>query len=170
MNETLRIAKNVAQKRATRCRHFNGVQHDKCEAGVCYKTLQEGEKLLPCLPWHCDTNKPIASCDKYGVYTAQEIAAQEREIEHSINGTMIARMAIVSELDRRHAIGDKSVVSKRSADRDFSETGCMSAYVAGAGKIPCPVCKTGTLGYSRAECNGHIHAACSTKNCVRWVE
>ncbi len=169
MNETTRIAKSVAEKRATRCRHFNGLQHDKCEAGVCYKALQETGQL-PCLPWHCDTGKPAAKCDKYGTYTAEETAEQERQIERSINGTITARKAIVAELARRHAAGDKAAVSKPHHDPDFSGTGCQSAYVAGSGTIPCPVCKTGTLRYSRAACNGHVHAACSTTGCVRWME
>lgn len=169
MNESSRIAKSVAQKRATRCRHFNGVQHDNCEAGVCYKTL-ESSGLLPCLPWHCDTGKPVASCNKYATYNAEEIAEQEREIERSLADTIAARKAIVAELARRHATGDKTVVAKPHHDSDFSETGCQSAYVAGAGTIPCPVCKTGTLRYSRATCNGHIHAGCSTDGCVRWME
>lgn len=170
MSETTRIAKSVAQKRATRCRHFNGVQHDKCEAGVCYKTLQDGGAVLPCLPWLYDTGKPVAKCEKYGVYTAEEIAEQERQIGMSINGTITARKAIDAELNRRHAEGDKSVTAKPHHDSDFSETGCQSAYVAGSGTIPCPVCKTGTLRYSRAACNGHIHAACSTTGCVQWME
>jgi len=168
MNETKRIAKSVAQKRAERCRHFNGVQHDKCEAGICYKSLQAGGLMLPCLPWHND--KPAADCDKYATYTSEEVAEQEREIERSISGTITARKAIVAELERRHAAGDKTVVSKPHHDDDFGETGCRSAYVAGVGAIPCPVCKTGTLKYSRAACNGHVHAACSTDGCVRWME
>ena len=39
-----------------------------------------------------------------------------------------------------------------------------------AGKIICPVCGTGELRYSIAKCNGHIHAACTTEDCVRWME
>lgn len=169
MNEASRIAKSVAEKRATRCRHFNGLQHDKCEAGVCYKTLQ-ADGLLPCLPWHCDTGKPVATCGNYGTYTAEEVAEQEREIGRALNGTITARHTIVAELQRRHAAGDKTVSAKPHHDPEFAETGCQSAYVAGAGVLPCPACKTGTLKYSRAACNGHIHAACSTAGCVRWME
>lgn len=169
MNETSRIAKSVASKRATRCRHFNGVQHDKCEAGVCYETL-EASGLLPCLPWHCDSGKPVAKCDKYATYTAEEIAQQERELERSLNGTIVARKAIVDELNRRNVAADKTVVAKPHHDPEFSETGCQSPYVAGACAMPCPVCKSGTLRYSRAACNGHIHARCSTEGCVSWME
>jgi len=39
-----------------------------------------------------------------------------------------------------------------------------------SGEMPCPVCSSGTLHYSIAQANGHIHAACSTATCVRWME
>jgi len=38
------------------------------------------------------------------------------------------------------------------------------------GVIECPVCKTGKLRFSVARCNGHVHAACTTDKCVRWME
>lgn len=43
--------------------------------------------------------------------------------------------------------------------------------VGKAGKTDCPICKgKETLQYSRAGYNGHIHAHCSTKDCVSWME
>lgn len=36
--------------------------------------------------------------------------------------------------------------------------------------MPCPVCKTGTLRYSIAGINGHVHGHCSTENCVSWMQ
>ena len=43
-----------------------------------------------------------------------------------------------------------------------------------SGELPCPVCsergEKGKLGYVRASTNGHIHAKCSTFNCVGWME
>lgn len=38
------------------------------------------------------------------------------------------------------------------------------------GEIDCPVCKKGKLRYSIARYNGHIHAACTNQECVRWME
>lgn len=38
------------------------------------------------------------------------------------------------------------------------------------GQLPCPVCGSGSLRYSKARSNGHIHASCSTEGCVRWME
>lgn len=40
----------------------------------------------------------------------------------------------------------------------------------GQSSIPCPVCKTGTLAYSVANCNGHIHGRCNTEKCVWWMQ
>lgn len=39
------------------------------------------------------------------------------------------------------------------------------------GQIDCPVCgNKDCLRFSRAGVNGHIHAACLTKDCVSWME
>lgn len=40
----------------------------------------------------------------------------------------------------------------------------------GASEIPCPTKCGGVLRYSVAGVNGHLWAACTTKNCVRWME
>jgi hypothetical protein len=41
----------------------------------------------------------------------------------------------------------------------------------GSGVIDCPVCGgKETLKFSRASYNGHIHARCTTENCVAWME
>ena len=171
MNESTEIAKKVAQKRATKCRHFNGIQHDKCRAGISYDKAFPGFKLqLPCIPPLRGDGTPQAECAKRETYTAEELAEQEREIELAINGMSIARKAIVDDLARRHAKGDNTVTAKPHADSEFYETGSLVAYVAGQGEIQCPVCKKGVLRYSRAACNGHVHAACSTKGCVQWME
>ena len=38
------------------------------------------------------------------------------------------------------------------------------------GSFPCPACKTGTVRWSRASSNGHVHAACTTPNCFSVME
>jgi hypothetical protein len=52
----------------------------------------------------------------------------------------------------------KAIIDKHGTAKGYSD------------KMQCPICKTGTLLYSRAECNGHIHARCDTKDCVSWME
>ncbi len=44
-------------------------------------------------------------------------------------------------------------------------------YVGVAGKMDCPACKApDALHYSISSVNGHIHAACKTKDCVRFMQ
>jgi hypothetical protein len=40
----------------------------------------------------------------------------------------------------------------------------------GSGEFPCPACGTGTVHYSVASVNGHIHAGCTTEGCIRFME
>ena len=39
-----------------------------------------------------------------------------------------------------------------------------------SGVMDCPICKTGKLGFSVARSNGHVHAHCSTRLCMSWME
>lgn len=38
------------------------------------------------------------------------------------------------------------------------------------GVIKCPLCEHGDIDYSISSYNGHIHAHCTTVNCVSWME
>lgn len=38
------------------------------------------------------------------------------------------------------------------------------------GAIDCPVCGEGKLYFSVARSNGHVHAHCTTRLCVSWME
>lgn len=63
----------------------------------------------------------------------------------------------------RARIGDrvKNILITR---KDVIATG--KAY----GVIDCPVCKTGKVSFTVAEYNGHVHAQCSTRLCMSWIE
>lgn len=83
----------------------------------------------------------------------------------------IARDAILDELRRRFHANDKAVkaLDPKNAHRwcrPLEQKNCFT----GGGELPCPVCNAGTLRYSRASYNGHVHASCSTTDCVRWME
>jgi hypothetical protein len=63
--ETLRD--KLIRKAMKDCRHFNGIQHATCEAGVNYDALLEQEKyVLPCLSnfVHLGKRDP-ARCEKF---------------------------------------------------------------------------------------------------------
>lgn len=70
-----------------------------------------------------------------------DLHAQEAEFNASLARINTARAAIVAKEGKRRSI---------------------------TGEIPCPV-DGGVLRYSLAF-NGHIRAACSNKECVRWME
>lgn len=84
---------------------------------------------------------------------------------------MIARDAVLEDLKRRFFENDKMVkaIDPKSAHHWFEPMKQKNCF-SGAGEMQCPVCKAGKLRYSRAGYNGHVHAACSTETCVRWME
>lgn len=82
------------------------------------------------------------NCEKRESYTPEEIAARDREIKARLVAFGKARTAIIEHADGKHGV---------------------------SGEIPCPNCG-GSLRYSIARVNGHVHAACSTDDCVRWME
>lgn len=124
------------------CIHFNGTINDACEAGVNYKSQQAGDEyLFKSLP--CWKSNNCNTCDKAQFPTEQEVKEKEGQLLERIKNLGIARIAIIEHLgDRKH----------------------------GSGHLPCPVCSTGELHYSRAAYNGHIHASCTTTKCVSWME
>lgn len=83
---------------------------------------------------------------------------------------MIARQAILDDLKRRFQAGDKTVKGNERWGTPYGNEDRGTNYFSGAGAMPCPVCKTGTLRYSRASYNGHVHGACTSEKCVRWME
>lgn len=141
--------KSLSEQLANRCRHFNGITNDTCDAGVRYETVRvpraDGMGYgLPCLKDHSEG----CSCEKQSFPTAEEINAEITEFNQSRDRITTARKAIVDRLGGPWKKGMETV----------------------RGSMPCPVCKAGALFYSRAGINGHIHARCSTGECVAWME
>lgn len=148
--ESQRIAKSVAQKRSLKCRHFNGVQNDKCKAGICYKELsRDHEFQLPCLPNFVNVSKrSVAQCEKFATFTVAEIEEQEKELNDHL-GKMEKVMAAIAPIRKQVKAGGKSV-------------GML---------IDCPACGgTKTLGLSFSSYNWHCHGRCKTPGCVSWME
>ena len=80
----------------------------------------------------------------------------------------VVRAAILEELKRRRESGDKAVLPLGPED-ECHWYKPQANYFSGAGVMACPICKTGELRYSRASCNGHVHARCMA-GCVAWME
>lgn len=130
------------------CKHYRGVHERKeCEAGVRFDSLPlAGTKgfmeACPCFG-------PVGGCDKAEYPTADELEANSIELAKRFANIGKAREAIVAV-----------------------SGGVWKKGMAGSsGIIDCPACSgEKTLRFSRAGYNGHIHAACTTDGCVRWME
>jgi hypothetical protein len=126
-----------------------------CLAGVEYasvsvpdpdRTPQAFKKSFhPCFRYEAAKAKP---CDKCHFRTDGEQKTYDDEITAHINSIGVARKAIVDHLSGPWKKGMKGAF----------------------GTISCPVCKTGQLSFTRSAYNGHIHAKCTTDDCVSWME
>ena len=131
------------------CKHYRAMSaHDTCLAGVAYGDFKGVPfEKRPCF---CKPDQPPNDgCARREFPTAEELAAEEAEMEARFALTGKARRAIVAHLG-----------------------GPWKHGTAGAsGVIDCPACGARqSLQFSRAGYNGHIHAACETEDCVRWME
>ena len=137
--------KGLEVKRDTWCRHRTpfGSDYPVCKVGVDYhKWMGKGDGLhgIPCLG---ESKDAIAKCPQYSGYTDEELAERETMMEARYQRMGVIRKAIVESV---------------------KATGIRG------GEMPCPACQMGTVRYSQASYNGHVHARCSTPNCANWME
>lgn len=130
--------------RPFQCKHFRGIQHDTCLAGVDWREVTGGDPIgiatrMPCLV-HNDTT---ATCEKIEFPTKEEIEQEEREWNKVVDRMVIAS-PVITAWKRAHPNG-------------------------GTGTTECPICH-GTLHLSMAAYNGHTHGKCETKDCLNWME
>lgn len=134
------------------CKHFNGVQHDECRAGVNYRTLAGEPSLgcmtrIPCLFIKEPKNGPMAECCKRELPT-------------------------LDEAEKSVTAGDEAMARHMSAFRiahdDAKAKGLKKGH-GGSSDCECPVCHA-KLHYNVADYNGHMHAQCETNGCVSWME
>jgi hypothetical protein len=133
-----------------KCIHYNGSVNECCEAGVNYGELAGGKDpgwglKLPCIKKFAGPS-PV-TCDKRQEPTPEQLAEWKAEMNRSMERIGKARKAIVDHLGGPWKRG----------------------MTGSSGSIPCPNC-AGTLQFSRAGYNGHIHARCSSEDCVAWME
>ncbi len=130
------------------CKNYRAMsEHETCKADVAYDKFKgQPFESRPCF---CRNGIAPPGCELAQFPTAEEIAAQDAEMNKRFELMGKARAAIVSSLG-----------------------GPWKRGTAGAtGTIDCPACGVAqSLRFSRAGYNGHIHAACKTEGCVRWME
>jgi hypothetical protein len=125
-----------------KCSHFNGLMNDKCRAGIAYNSV-EGERVPYRKGLPCfREGEANTRCEKRHFLTPEEVAAKCADARRGFDNVKNARAAIVAHI---------------------AETKQQN------GACKCPICGE-KLYYNRAQCNGHIHARCETKDCVCWME
>lgn len=128
------------------CKHYRAMsEHQSCAAGIPYDRF----KGLRFKERPCFEKRGVAppGCDLAVFPTAEERAEREREMSERFEKIGKARRAIVDHLG-----------------------GPWKKGAPGAtGQLECPVCG-GQLAFSRSGYNGHVHARCSTEDCVAWME
>jgi hypothetical protein len=147
--EATRKREGEPMKKAGKCIHYNGSVNDRCDAGVAYQELAGSEpgwvRRLPCL--RKNDGPGMVPCALRQEPTAAEVEDDEARLK-----------------DRLERVGKV---------RDAIVAACGGPWKRGTpgaqGEIACPCCG-GTVRYSRAGYNGHVHARCSTEDCVSWME
>lgn len=135
------------QRELTTCSHFNGVVHETCKAGVNYHELcGSGVGCFAKIP--CTNAEGSVVCDKRQFPTREQAEQVMREDD--------------SHLER--------FVKANNAAHAHAKTAGLGRGKGGRGEMPCPLECGGVLRYSVAGVNGHMHAACSTKGCMSWME
>ena len=134
----------------TTCVHFTGIQNETCKAGINYRTLVGGPDLgwarkIPCCGAFHD--EPKAKCES-------------QKLPNEAEATL--------ELQEENILIDRHKRTIHAAHAHAKEQG-YGIGKGGVGALPCPICG-GLLRYSVASVNGHMHAACTTDGCVRWME
>ena len=124
--------KTYREQLETKCKHFNGIFRNKsCDVGVLYDDVKvDGSPYkFPCF---VGNEMSGGSCDKFCLYSKEEIDAQIEESDISVSKVLKAIHVIQEHYDN-------------TGERD--------------GKVVCPTCE-GNMAYIIAESNGHIWAKC----------
>lgn len=122
------------------CKHFNGTMNKCCAVGILYDRVQDTSTHPYSYP--CLPEGAKLECDLRLYPSDEELAAEDAWLADHLAKMRTARSAIMDAAKGRRSV---------------------------SGAIDCPVCKTGKLHFSVAY-NGHVHAQCTTKDCMWWME
>lgn len=155
------------------CVHFTGLRSktDCCKAGVCYYTAfgsAPGTMLrMPCVQYRCLPAHGRGTYIKPGEDTARSEIDRRGQVMIPCNQYLEPTPAQV-EQDR---IESEAALAKHLAAIQVAGSWRVRPKPARdrAEVVECPVCK-GRLHLSQSSHNGHVHGACETVGCVRWME
>lgn len=139
------------RRRRCKCRHYaTPGGSEVCAAGIDRTKFNEGRRegyllKVPCFgPDGFDgRSMPGGVCESYSPLTEDEIRAEEERI-------------------------DSHIAALRTVQKAIREK-CASEGVW-QGSVPCALCQVGTVRFSMARVNGHVHGKCSTPGCLAWMQ
>lgn len=137
--------KTLREQYLGKCKHFNGLRHNTCNAGVEYKTFHGG--CCPCL--------------RGGKFRGESIECCKREWPTEHEATEYEQVVTL--------IMERAKVCLRAVGEDAERRGLCKGH-GGVAQIHCPVCKSGVIHYSVSAFNGHRQSACSTDGCFAVIE
>jgi hypothetical protein len=142
------LSRDPVLRKMNVCAHFNGIQHDACDAGVSYSAVREAGTESTPFRFACFRDESNGlTCEKAHFPMREEAEAEKRADDAAF---------------ARHA------QAHRAAHDDAKAKGYGRGH-GGNSSLICPLCQ-GTLRYSVAAYNGHMHARCETTGCVSWME
>lgn len=127
----------------THCKHWQGSISRLCAVGIDWEKLTGGPQLGLLTRCPCIRPEHAAKCDQHALLTQEEFDAQEAEMERLMEET-------ISEISFWNSL---KATNKRGT----------------SGICKCPRCG-GDCRWSIASTNGHMHVACLTDGCVRFME
>lgn len=146
------------------CIHFSGIQNDGCDAGHKYLDVAvplTGEQVA----WH---NENYPELDVIGTAIAHRIPCF---VENGVSTCSDYREPSLAEIDQFEAeINNEVSRSLKALKAVIEHLTAINAPRGTRGNIPCPICGTGELHFSRARYNGHISAKCTAAKCVEWMQ
>jgi hypothetical protein len=126
------------------CVHFNGIQHETCEAGLNMRKVTSGEACGWAARMACIQNDQTeAVCENYTEPTDEQIKASNEELDKLMENMKLV-YPLISKFKQENPSG-------------------------GQGEVECPVCK-GVMQYSVSGYNLHCHGKCKTEGCLSWME
>ena len=102
----------VWEQEYARCRHFNGIQHERCEAGVRYDDVRGDPEMTfaHCLPLPCwREHEGLMTCPKRSFPTVEEAKAEAAASEAHAN-RLIALLGL--EPGRWHPDGERPLCAE----------------------------------------------------------
>jgi ssDNA-binding Zn-finger/Zn-ribbon topoisomerase 1 len=144
-----------------KCRHYSvdGMKK-RCALDIDIRALVGGDDVgwatrLPCSIFTEAKNGQRSTCESRSQYTREEAEAM---------------------VDKEDKFYTQALVAIEAAHEDALAKGFGMPtkknphLKGGQSELNCPICKEGKIRYTVAVYNGHMHACCTTPNCVRWME